>query len=86
METRISSGIHRVFTSRIREKEFVIAPVKWPYYFITTRFIVNQLIKRGYLARKVVEKEAKYLHKKEALKGQVKTKLGEIKSSRKIRE
>jgi len=66
--------------------EFVIAPVKWPYYFITTRFIVNQLIKRGYLARKVVEKEAKYLHKKEALKGQVKTKLGEIKSSRKIRE
>ena len=86
METRISNGIHRVFTSRIRLKEFVIAPVKWPYYFITTRFIVNQLIKRGYLARKVVEKEAKYLHKKEALKGQVKTKLGEIKSSRKIRE
>ena len=58
----------------IRIKEFVIAPVKWPYYFITTRFIVNQLIKRGYVARKVVEKEVKYLRKKDALKKQAKSK------------
>ena len=64
-------------------KEFGIAPVKWPYYFITTKLIVNQLIKRGYLARKIVVKEIKYLNKKEALKEKGKTKLGQIKSSRK---
>ena len=56
-------------------KEFVIAPVKWPYYYFMTRFWVRLLQRRGLLASKtVIQKEIVYLEKKAFAKQQIKLK------------
>lgn len=52
--------------------EFIIAPVKWPYYFITTRMVVNVLRKRGWIKAKLPSSENTIVNRtKEATKRQL---------------
>lgn len=65
--------------------EFVIAPVKWPYYFVTTRFVVNFLRKRGFISAKLPPTQVAVRTKEAVAKKMVtqKEKVGDLKEKAK---
>jgi len=68
--------------------EFIIAPIKWPYYFVATRFIVNALRRRGLFTQAAPSKIGQKVGQKvkeTSQKGRekVKSKIEEVKSKKK---